>query len=424
MKKVFFVGIAGIGMSALARYFISLGYYVFGSDIDTESMQQLKNEGINIFSSHSDNNISSDFEFLVFSEAIPENNPERVFARKNNIKEFSYFQMLGEVSRNLYTIAIAGTHGKSTTTAMTGLALEKCKLDPFVILGTKVFEWQNKNIRIPKIIKNNNIFVVEACEYKDSFLNLEPSVLIITNIEPDHLDYFKNEDAYYLAFEKLVNNVKENGYIIADFDNKIVKKITKNFKGKKINRNAVEQLKLKVIGDHNIENAQNVICLSGIFDLKINCIKNSLLNFNGTWRRLEYKGRKYGLDFFSDYAHHPTEIKKTISAFRKHYGDKKIIVVFQPHQHSRTKILLKEFSNSFSDADLVLIPNIFSVRDDKKFISSNNVNLLVKEINIISDNAVNSHNFKNTLKNIEEENHNDGIVILMGAGDVYKIFDM
>jgi UDP-N-acetylmuramate--alanine ligase len=211
--KAHFTGIGGIGMSSLARYFVSQGVEVTGSDEgDSPLIDELRLEGVPISLKHDPEIITPDLYQIVYSEAIPPENPELQRAQQLGIPQKSYFAALGDISRNKRTISICGTHGKSTTTAMAGLALENAFLDPLVILGTKVFEWESKNIRLPQAEepvcapKGGGLFLVESCEYHHSFLFLEPKIIVVTNVEPDHLDFFGTEEKYYSAFRSFAEN--------------------------------------------------------------------------------------------------------------------------------------------------------------------------------------------------------------------------
>lgn len=406
MKKIYFSGIGGIGMSALARFFLSENKKVLGSDAkESDLIDELKKEGAKIFIKQKAENITPDIDLLVYSEAVPEDNPERMQARKLNTPEKSYFQALGDVSAKYKTIAIAGTHGKSTTTAMTGLTLANAT----VFVGTKVFEWDNKNFRKG----NSDLLVVEACEYRNSFLNLSPYIAVITSIEPEHLDFFKNAENYFASFKKFIQKSK---ILVADLKNPIIQKITKDYQGKKIDSNELiaEVPTLKIGGQHNIENASKVLGIFQALDLPLTEAKKSLANFQGTWRRMQ----KLADNIYDDYGHHPTEIRATLRALREKYPQQKIYCVFQPHQYSRTYEFLNEFADSFGDADFVLISNIYRVRDSEEDVKKVSAEDLVKKIGA---KARYTENFEKTVEVLKQELKTDDVLITIGAGPVNEV---
>ncbi len=393
-------------MSALARFFLSEDLEVIGSDNNNSDLiEELKKEGVKIFLEQKKGNITQDIDLFVYSEAIPENNPERTNALKYKIPQKSYFQALGDVSKEYKTVAIAGTHGKSTTTAMAGLAIKNST----VFVGTKIFEWNNKNFRKDK----SDLLIVEACEYRNSFLNLDPYVAIITSLEPEHLDFFKTKENYFASFKKFIKKAK---ILIADFSDPAIKKISKNFAGKKINSaDFISHVpKLKIPGEHNIQNASRVLALCDFLGINLNKTQKYLSEFKGTWRRMEKKAK----NVYDDYAHHPTEIRATLKALRNKYPDKKIWCVFQPHQYSRTIAFFDEFAKSFNDADYVFIPNIYKVRDSEEDVKKITAKDLVKKI---GKKAQYTENFENTVKILKEKVDPNDILITMGAGPINEV---
>jgi len=445
-KNIHFTGIGGIGMSALAQIFKEKGKNISGSDSRSSALtQKLEKNGIKINYKQKKENISAKHDLLVYSPAIPENNPELLEAKKLKIKTLSYPETLGELSKDYFTIAISGTHGKSTTTAIMALIAIEAELDPTIVIGTKIPQLNKNNYRIGK----SNILILEACEYKESFLNLHPDILIITNIEADHLDYFKNKENYKNVFKKLVQKIDKKGLIIINKEDKnsidICKESDKNISiwSKKdknadyfLNKNTLntkndQQIKIEpnIIGDFNISNASFAAIASKALKIENKKIEQGIRNFNGTWRRMEkklvkIKNKTIKNKFIDDYAHHPTEINATLNAIRNHNKNAKILCIFQPHQANRTKILLKEFSESFKKVDQVIIPNIYKVRDSKKDIEAISTDDLVKEINKNSKNAVNGKGIKETAKYIKQNHKKFDIIITMGAGDITTIYNL
>ncbi len=477
--KIHFIGIGGIGISALARIFRERGDEVSGSDASKSALtDDLEKIGIKVFEGHAAENVPDDVDKVIYTEAIPKNNPEYQKSEKLGVPFLTYFQALGEFSNEYRVIAIAGTHGKTTTTAMTALALIEGEIDPNVIIGTKVAEFENRNVRIGK----SDYLVVESCEYRESFLNLTPQILVITNIEAEHLDYYKTEENYLNAFKKLCQKVPRSGYIVtidgdenvdkvvAGVEANVLKVQIKNEKLKIINeqkmltqanlaedfstaprtnlnsedrdfgrndatKNILNQHSkqpttnyqlptLQVPGEHykiDAALAMAVVTLSGVEE---EVLKKALASFKGTWRRFERKGEKYGVLVIDDYAHHPTEIQATLRGAREMFDEKKIICVFQPHQYSRTRLLFNNFVHSFVDCDEVIIPNIYKVRDTEEDVKAVNAAMLVNAIDDYSGNATFGDGFENTVKLLEEKLQAGDVLITMGAGPVNEVGEM
>ncbi|MDX9970991.1 MAG: Mur ligase family protein [Candidatus Gracilibacteria bacterium] len=419
-KKIFFCGIGGIGISALARVINENGISVFGSELKkTNLTTEMEGENIKIIYKQTEENISPDFDFFIYTTAIPENHPELKKAKELKIPTLSYAQALGKLSENFKLIQISGTHGKSTTTAMIAKILLENDLDPTIIIGTLMKELGNKNFRKG----NSNIMIIEGCEYKDAFLNYTPQILALTKIEPDHLDYFKTEENYYESFKKMAEKVPENGFIVYDNADKNTYDLIKDSKAKKVaweNKNIAP----KVPGKFNIENASLALKVAEILNIEEKSRVRSIKEFSGTWRRMEIKDTNLkGPVFIDDYGHHPTEITLTLKAIREQNPNKKILCIFQPHQYSRTKSYLNEFAKSFEDVDQVIITEIYESRDsdeDKKAISGEILNL---EINKKTGNS----KFIKTIPEVADYLKNNtkwDVIITMGAGNINEIYDL
>jgi UDP-N-acetylmuramate--alanine ligase len=421
--SIYFSGIGGIGMSALARFLLSRGEKVMGSDqSDSELLSDLEKEGIKIFRTQKAEHIPSNCTELIYSEAIPEDHPERQEAKKRGIPQLSYFRKLGKISQDFFTICVAGTHGKSTTTAMAGLALEFAGVDPTVIVGTKVFEWGNKNFREGK----SDILLLEACEYRESFLFLKTDIIILTNLEPEHLDYYKTSENYFAGFRKFITKLQKQGTLIADFTDETIQEISHKYPGKEIYAHEfLEHVpELSLPGDHYKENASKVLALFTAMNLDTEKAKKSLQSFRGTWRRFEIKGEKDGVPVIDDYAHHPTEIQATLQSLSTSYPDQKKWVIFQPHQYSRTAEFLSEFATSFEGADEILIPNIYRVRDSESDVKKVSSEILVDAIskNIAPHQSVRyTKDFENTVQILHEETQSGDVVLTMGAGPIHEV---
>lgn len=395
-----FIGIGGIGISAIAKMLLLQDKNVSGSDASSsEITDELQNLGIKINIGQKAENIPENTQVVIYTVAIPENNPEMQEARrreseaKSNI--ISYPQFLGELSKNMYTIAISGTHGKTTTTAMTGHILEKAGLDPTIIVGSKMMDENGKysNFHAGK----SKYLVVEACEYKRSFLNLSPTILVITNIEADHLDYYKDLEDIKSAFKEIESKVPKDGFVIKEDEYK----------------NVNSNLELLVPGNHNILNAQAAIKVAEKLGIPNEKAAEYLKDFKGTWRRQEYKGEKEGNIYYDDYAHHPTEIRATLSALKEKHRDRKLVAVFEPHQQSRTRLLLDEFAEALSIADYSFIAPIFITREIDDGVTTNKT-LAEKTKN--GDTANSTEELKQKISSIQ----GDLCIVLMGAGGIYK----
>jgi len=419
IKNIHFIGIGGIGVSALAQMMLLNKKKVIGSDISVgPALEQIKKSGAKVFIGHKKSNLARNTDIIIYSPAIKQDNPELIQAKKLNIPVYSYPQALGLISKNKYTITVSGTHGKTTTTAMLAEVMISTKKSPTIIIGG--FLKKQKNNFVPG---KSKYFIVEACEYKESFLNFFPDILIITNIDNDHLDYFKNIKNIQNAFAKLISKVPQNGFIICNSKEQNTKQALKlaKIKAKVIDYTKEKRLKLEIPGKHNIENAQAVLAVAKLVNVKKEQVEKYLKKYLGVWRRFEYKGRtKSDSLIYDDYAHHPSEIKVTLEATREKFKNNKIIVVFQPHLYSRTKLLLNDFAKSFNYADQVIITDIYAAREkkDKSIHAKDLVEAIrtkaVDSVQYISD-------FKEIIKYLKKNINKDDIIMTMGAGDVYKI---
>ncbi len=397
-NSVYFVGIGGIGMSGLARLMKAFGKEVSGSDSTASSTTaELEAEGIQVNIGHYPENLPEETELVIYSEAIPPVNPELLKAKELEIPMMTYFQALGEVTKDYRLIAIAGTHGKTTTTAMLGLMLDNAGYSPTVLLGSKLKEFGNRNVKVGE----SDIFVLEACEYRRNFMSLEPDLLGVTNMELDHTDYFKDWDDYQMAFEDLS---AQSGEVIWPDE-------VGEYEGE-----------MGLPGAHNLMNAGLAAQMARKLGVSEDVIADTLKEYQGAWRRFEFKGHTVGgAMVYDDYAHHPSEIQATLEGAREKYPEARIVAVFQPHQYSRTAALLEAFAESFENADEVIIPNIYEARDtdaDKRAVS---VDTLVEAIEHHHDNVRNGEGLDATAEYLEETLNDGDLVLVMGAGDVNKI---
>jgi len=417
-KKVHFIGIGGIGMSALAQYFLDQGAHVTGSDREVSpTTELLGKKGIQVVSGQKAENVPAGTEMIVYSDSVPENNPERVRATDLGITQISYFAMLGKISEGKYTIAVSGTHGKTTTTGMLAKILHDSGADETAIVGSIVKDFQSNYLH-----GDSNMFVVEACEYKNHLLELSPHILVITNLEWDHTDYFPSLTSLQDTFKKAIARVPANGAIVTDPQNRNITSLLTNAKARIIDYTKEPAYNLRLPGEFNQNNARAAAAATRAVRPEImdDSIATSLSNFHGTWRRFEYKGKtKSGADVYDDYAHHPTAVRETLKALRaKTKG--KIIVAFHPHLYSRTRDLLKEFATAFSDADKVFIAPIYAAREvDDGSISSE---ILAERIRATGTIAVALSSFSEIERSLSEAAQDD-VIMTMGAGDIYKVAD-
>ncbi len=412
-----FIGIGGIGISAIAQMLLRQGKKVSGSDqAKSEITDDLEKLGAKIFIGHKAENIAEYVEAVIYTIAITETNPELIEAKKRNLITATYPEALGELSKQKYTIAISGTHGKTTTTAMIGHILQKAGLDPTIVVGSKMLGG-NENSESNFYGGSGKYLVVEACEYRRSFLNLSPQILVITNIEADHLDYYKDLADIESAFEELKAKVPKDGHIITEAEYKNVE---------------IKKEDLLIPGEHNIKNAKAAIKAVEPIGIGNEEALRHLKSFRGTWRRLEYKGLVHSTDgksetvLYDDYAHHPSEIKASLLALRDKYPDYHLIAVFEPHQQSRTKLLFADFVESLAIADQIFIAPIYKAREVPDPTISNQI--LAEAVNKIKPSVAvggveelkEKITHPHPLLLQERESKTKTCIVLMGAGDIYK----
>jgi UDP-N-acetylmuramate--alanine ligase len=428
-KKIYIIWIWGIWISAIARYYMYLGYDVFWSDsTNSELIEKLIEEWCNIIIWSDKNRIDETFEKVVYTEAIPENNEELQKTKELWIKILTYPEALAGIVNNKKLIAVSWTHGKSTTTSLISLVLKDSETWINSIVWTILKEFENKNT----YFSSSPNFVIEACEYKRSFLKYTPSLLIITNIEIDHLDYYKNLEDYISAYEQLINNIKTWWFVIINALDKNSKSLI--WKRDDINYilayenhfsyNGQEflypNIDIKIPWKHILFDAKISYIVWYMMWLKDEEILKKLSVYNGVWRRMERIWETvYNNILLSDYGHHPTEISLTLESIKKSNIDKKILTIFQPHQYNRTLELLDWFKNCFWNTDILIIPDIYESRDSKEDREKINSKKLIELIN--HKNKFDWDWMKNTLKLIkkyDKENPEKLIILLLWAGNV------
>jgi UDP-N-acetylmuramate--alanine ligase len=427
--NIHFIGIGGIGVSALAKYFMETGHQVSGSDLtSSEITNALKKSGAKIFiGKHKAQSLPKKTELVVFSPAVQKNNPELKSAQKQKIKCQTYPEALGELTKKYFTIAVSGTHGKSTTSSMIGLLLVKAGFDPTVIVGTKLKEFGDSNCRVGK----SQYLVIEADEFKASFWNYWPQIIVLTTIEKEHMDFFKNLNHIFSVYTKYLSHLPPTGILIANQDDENVYKLGKQFKNtqyyslRQKESNKLTKL-LKIPGEHNVSNALAVLSVARSLKIPDKTTLKALGEYEGSWRRFDQRKVKIGnqdIDVVLDYGHHPTEIKVTLKAAREKFAKRKIWCVFQAHQYQRTYYLWDYFVKMFKNApvDNLIITDIYDVagRENEEIKKRVNAQKLIDAINkpyaiYLPKNKIMSY----LGKNLEKKD----IVIVMGAGDLYKLF--
>ena len=428
VKKVYFLGIGGIGVSALARMFLHDNKAVFGSDTsENEITDELKKAGANVFLGQDLEHIPADTDLVIYSIALDIFVPEfmKQVREKINIgvgglashnRVISYPEALSIISKNKFTIAIAGTHGKTTTTAMVAKILIDAGLDPTVIVGSIL-----KDVKSNFIAGKSKYLVVEACEYCRSFLKINPTVVGITTIDDDHLDYYKDSADIEKAFGEFASKASE--VVIGNLsDPKISQLATYNSQLKFIDSEKYfdKNLELKIPGEHNRKDASVALAIADFIGIPKEVALKSIKEFSGTWRRFEYKGETAkGAKVYDDYGHHPAEIKATIAGTKEAFPDSKIIVVFQPHLFSRTKLLLADFQKAFEGADKTILLPIYPAREE--------FDPTISSENIITENSKNiemAKDFSDASKKAFEYGNKDDVILVMGAGDVYEVTNL
>ena len=445
-KNIFFIGIGGISMSALAELMLYKGYKVYGSDrMPSINTEKLEKNGATIYYEHKKEHIKN-MDLVIFTDAISFDNEEYMEAVKEKIDLVDRATFLGAIMKNYKkSIAVSGTHGKTTTTSMITEIIKDLDLNPTIMLGGQLKDIDG-NIKIG----DENLFLTEACEYKANILKYFPTTEIILNIDEDHLDYFDNIDHIIRTFKGYVDNLHKDDYVILNVDDENVDTLfpidnckvftfgIKNdadlraenidfsedgfptydlyLKGKKLCH-----VELSVLGRHNVLNSLAAIAATYVNNIPIEDAVVALKSYKGVERRLEEKGYYKGTKIMDDYAHHPTEIKSSIHAI-KNACKGKLYTIFQPHTYTRTKLLLDAFANSFDESDVIIITDIYAARE--KDYGDIHSKTLRDAISDHRDNAFYISGFEDIVKFIKENIKKDDVVVTMGAGDVYKIGEM
>ena len=434
-QSVYFIGIGGIGMSALARLYHAKGWHVAGSDSTwSELTDMLAKEGVHVTIGHSGKNIARDTDLVVYNRAIHPDNPEILAAEKLHVATLPYAEVLGKLTEEYATIAISGSHGKSTTTALAALALAKGGLDPTVLVGTTLKEFGGNNFRSGE----SEYLVLEADDFGAAFTSYSPTVAIITNIDREHLDFYKNFGNVKKAFLKFLSRVKPCGLMILNHDNAPLWNLRFHINGIAKKKNAtivwhsmrdpeIKKIKkvISIPGAHNVSNAAAVYELGRFLEIPEKTVLSAIHGYHGAWRRMELRGKFKGAAVYDDYAHHPTEIAATLRAFREKFPRKKILCVFQPHQTQRTALLFKEFQSAFNAADETLILPIYRVTGRDAVIPNRDSAALVRAIQKKQPQKpifylANPAKLKNAILALGDP-LSGKVIVMMGAGDIVKL---
>lgn len=443
-KKVHFIGIGGISMSGLAAILLKNGFKVSGSDMkESEITTRLQQHGAEIHIGHSADNVKN-VDLVVYTAAVPSDNPELLFAKNNNIPLMDRAEFLGYIMKgHKYNVAISGTHGKTTSTSMLSHIVLSAELDPTILVGADL-GIINGNFRTGE----SEYFITEACEYKASFLRFFPYIGVILNIDADHLDFYKDIDDIEATFKKFVSIIPNDGYAIGNADDFRVKRVLEtascntltfglnegdiiakdiHFNGRGSSFDVVYKGKelytihLHVPGSHNVLNALSAVASSIVLGIDEKAVIEGLEGFKGAHKRFEIKGSKDDITVIDDYAHHPTEIKATLKAARE-YPHNKIVSIFQPHTYSRTISLLDEFSESFNDTDELILMDIYAAREkDTGIVSSN---MLGDKIRAKGIKCINVHSHAEALEVAKQKLSSGDLLLTVGAGDVVKVGEM
>jgi UDP-N-acetylmuramate--alanine ligase len=444
IKKLHFIGIGGIGMSGIAEILMDQGFQVSGSDRSlSEVTERLQKLGARIFEGHRAENIAADVDTVVYSSAVGSENPEMAEAQRRKIPTVRRAEMLAEVMRLKYGIGIAGTHGKTTTTSMVSLVLMEGGLDPTVIVGGKLSGLGGTNARLGQ----GDFIVVEADEYDRSFLSITPTIAVLTTLETDHLDCYRDLEDIKGAFIQFANKVPFYGFIVLSLDEPALLDIMPQLSKKKIvtyglnpqadvqavdirhkehqttymlvqNGTDLGQITLQVPGKHNVQNSLASVAVGLQLSVPFEKIKAGIEKFSGVYRRWEKKGEHNGITVYDDYAHHPTECRATLSGVKSGWR-RRVVCVFQPHLFSRTRDFYEEFGKSFLLSDVLIVTDIYPAREEP--IQGITGELIVnaakqyghKEVHYVQD----KKKIPEVLRSIVKSGD---IVITMGAGDIWK----
>ncbi|MFA6131091.1 MAG: UDP-N-acetylmuramate--L-alanine ligase [Patescibacteria group bacterium] len=431
-KHVHIIGVGGIGTSAVAKWYFLRGAKVTGSDVyPSEILTELDRMGIEVKIGHFADNIPSECDLVIYSKAVPATNIERQTATERGIEDASYAEFLGALSKTKKTIAVAGTNGKSTTTSMLGSILKAAGLKPTVIVGTKNPAFTHGNLEMG----DGEYFVVEACEHMASMLSITAEVVVITNIEEDHLDFYKDLDDIKKTFQEWIDSLPRDARVIVNANDRvsqslsIPKRAIFDVEERVVEHGAQhflvagDPVRLTVPGLFNAMNAAAAMTAARAIGIETGVASEALGHFHGTWRRFEHVGLWQDADVYSDYAHHPTAIRGTIEALKEFFENRRLILCFEPHQHARTKELFDQFVPSFDGVDGLLLCEIYEVagrNNEGREISSENLMTEIKKRGTIRDIRY-AKDYEAVESELRDMVQAGDILIFMGAGTIDEL---
>lgn len=455
-KKYYLVGIKGVGMTMLAQFLAASGCLVEGSDTAETFLTDpvLKKAGIKVKSPFSPQNIPFDADYIIYSTAYnPADNTELAYIENNSkLRKIvrPYAQALGELFNQQRGLAVCGSHGKTTVSAWLGYVLYRAGKDPNVLVGSRVPQLGGSSRQ-----GRSRYFIAETDEYQNKLRYFQPWGAILTNIEFDHPDYFRNQAAYTKVFRDFVKKIPPAGFLVYSASDHETKKILGVVRGRKISCSllvedrpdylasrirsraggqgfdvscrgrSLGRFRISLIGEHNVQNALTVIATARQLGVKLSDLRRALASFRGTARRLENLGRYHGATILDDYAHHPTEVKATLSGVRKHYQKERIITVFHPHTFTRTKALFPDFVSSFLDTDELIILDIYgSAREKQGGVSSAQLVAAIRRANEAAKRKQAVRRIATigeAVRYLEKHLHRGDLLLLMGAGDVFRV---
>ncbi len=444
IQNIHLIGIGGIGMSGLGHLLVQNGYRVTGSDLGRgESVRALEAAGIQVFQGHDPLHIRG-AELIVYSSAISPENPERLAARQSEILAITRAEMLAELMRLKYGVAVAGAHGKTTTTSMTGVVLAHAAMDPTVVVGGRVDNFGGTNARLGQ----GEFMVVEADESDGSFNRLSPSIAVITNLDREHLDHYGSMEVLERAFLTFANKVPFYGLTVYCADDPYLQKLQPEILRRKrsygfhpsshyrlqsytahgngsqfevVTKKGTVEIELQVPGKHNALNAVAALAVADELGVSREKTVEALKGFRGVARRFQFRGERAGVHFYDDYAHHPTEIRATLSAARERFPGKKIGVVFQPHRYTRLSDLWSEFSDSFGDCDQIAVTSVYAAGETPldgisgKHFAATLSEKTNKQVSAF-DKSIDA------LQSCMDECKSGDIILTLGAGDLPNVY--
>jgi UDP-N-acetylmuramate--alanine ligase len=443
-KNIHFIGIGGIGMSGIALILLKMGYKVSGSDLGPSNLtQNLTAEGAEIHFGHRDDNVPPETEVVVYSSSINDSNPEICRARERNLPIMKRAQVLAELLNGKKGIAVTGTHGKTTTSSLISVMLENCGLDPTVVIGGEVDIFKS-NAKYGK----SEYIVAEADESDGSFLYLKPFYSVITNLEMEHIDYYKTLEDAIDSYAAFAENTKRAGCLFYNAEDRNIEKALKKFRGNResfgLSKGAdiypheimmnefytsyvcvykneiIGRVSLRIPGKHNILNSLAAILTGFRLGIPFDDMCRSMQDFTGTKRRFHLRADVDGVMLIDDYAHHPTEIRAVLEACRN-WKDRRVIVVFQPHRYTRTKFLAEEFGRCFKGADKLILTDIYAASEEP--IAGVSVKNIFDRVRMHGLDDVTMMNKNSIARHIMEMKKRGDMIVVLGAGDIKEVSD-